>query len=92
MAVDRAEFESDLQREGKIEPNMHRASRAHEFDARLFVFESSITLVVSADRCAYRPSATCHVPAGTTHEEQTETDGVRYLAGRRPATKVAAAE
>ena len=65
MAVDRAEFESDLQREGKIEPNMHRASRAHEFDDRLIVLEGSITLVVSADRCAYRPGETCHVPAGT---------------------------
>jgi hypothetical protein len=43
MAVDRAEFETNLQREG-------------------------------------------------VHEEQTEADGVRYLAGRRPAAKVAAAE
>jgi len=65
MAVDRAEFESDLQREGKIEPNVHLGSRAHEFDDRLIVLEGSITLVVSADRCAYRPGETCHVPAGT---------------------------
>ena len=40
MAMDRAEFESDLQREGKIEPNVHRGSRAHEFDARLFVLQA----------------------------------------------------
>ena len=92
MAMDRAEFESDLQREGKIELNVHRGSRAHEFDARLFVLEGSITLVVRADRCAYRPGDTCHVPARTMHEEHTEADGVRYLAGRRPAAKVAAAE
>ena len=63
--MDRAEFESDLQREGKIEPNVHLGSRAHEFDDRLIVLEGSITLVVSADRCAYRPGETCHVPAGT---------------------------
>jgi hypothetical protein len=43
MAMDRAEFETDLQREG-------------------------------------------------VHKEDTEADGVRYLAGRRPAVKVAAAE
>ena len=65
MAMDSAEFETDLQREGKIEPNVHLGSRAHEFDDRLIVLEGSITLVVSADRCAYRPGETCHVPAGT---------------------------
>jgi quercetin dioxygenase-like cupin family protein len=98
MAMDRAEFETDLQREGyeilegKIEPNLHRGSHAHEFDARLFVLEGSITLVVGADRCTYRPGDACNVPAGTMHEEHTESDGVRYLAGRRPAAKVAAAE
>ena len=92
MAMDRAEFESDLQREGKIEPNVPRRSRANEFDARVFVLEGSITLVVSADRCAYRPGDTCHVPAGTMHEEHTEADGVRYRAGRRLAAKIAAPE
>ena len=62
MAMDRAEFEADLRREGyelregEIEPNAHRGAHAHEFDARLLA------------------------------------DGMRYLAGRRPATKVAAAE
>jgi quercetin dioxygenase-like cupin family protein len=98
MAMNRAEFEADLRREGyelregEIEPNVHRGSHAHEFDARLFVLEGSITLVLGADRCTYRPGDACNVPAGTMHEEHTEADGVRYLAGRRPAAIVAAAE
>jgi uncharacterized cupin superfamily protein len=60
---------------------VHRGSHAHEFDAPLFVLEGSITLVFGADRRAYRPGASCNVPAGM-HEEHTEADGVRYLAGR----------
>jgi mannose-6-phosphate isomerase-like protein (cupin superfamily) len=98
MAMDRAEFEADLRREGYelregvIEPNVHRGSHAHEFDARLFVLEGSITLVFGANRCTYRPGDSCDVPAGTMHEEHTEADGVRYLAGRRLAANVTAAE
>jgi mannose-6-phosphate isomerase-like protein (cupin superfamily) len=95
MAMDRAEFEADLRREGyelregEIKPNVHRGSHAHEFDARLFVLEGSITLVFGADRCTYRRGDACNVPAGT----MTEADGVRYLAGRRPAAQnVTAAE
>ena len=89
--MDRAEFEADLRREGyelregEIKPNEHRGSHAHEFDARLFVLEGSITLVFGADRCTYGPGDSCNVPAGTMHEEHTEADGVRYLAGRRAA-------
>ena len=96
--MDRAEFEADVRREGyelregEIEPNVHRALHAHEFDARLFVLEGSITLVFGADRCTYRAGDSCSVPARTMHEEHTEADGVRYLAGRRPAARVAAAE
>jgi uncharacterized cupin superfamily protein len=60
---------------------VHRGSHAHEFDARLFVLEGSITLVFGADRGTYRPGASCNVPAGM-HQENTEADGVRYLAGR----------
>ena len=94
----RAEFEADLRREGyelregEIEPNVHRGSHAHEFDARLLVLDGSITLVFGADRCTYGPGDSCTVPAGTMHEEHTEADGVRYLAGRRaPASATDAA-
>ena len=89
--MDRAEFEANLRREGyelregEIKPNEHRGSHAHEFDARLFVLEGSITLVFGADRCTYGPGDSCNVPAGTMHEEHTEADGVRYLSGRRAA-------
>jgi mannose-6-phosphate isomerase-like protein (cupin superfamily) len=98
MAMDRAEFEADVRREGyelregEIEPNVHRAAHAHEFDARLFVLDGSITLVFGDERCTYRVGDSCSVSAGTMHEEHTEADGVRYLAGRRPAATVAAAK
>ena len=91
LEMDRAEFEANLRREGyelregEIKPNEHRGSHAHEFDAQLFVLEGSITLVFGADRCTYGPGDSCNVPAGTMHEEHTEADGVRYLAGRRAA-------
>ena len=96
--MNRAAFEADLRREGyelregEIGANVHRDAHAHEFDARLFVLDGSITLVFGADRRAYGPGDSCSVPAGTMHEEHTEADGVRYLAGRRPAAKAAAAE
>ena len=93
--MNRAEFEADLRREGyelregEIEPNVHRAAHAHEFDARLFVVDGSITLVFGDKRCTYRAGDSCNVPAGTLHEEHTEVDGVRYLVGRRPTPNVA---
>ena len=96
--MDRAEFEAELQREGyevregEIKPNEHREAHAHGFDARLFVLDGSITLVFGDNRCAYGPGDTCKVPAGTMHEEHTGADGVRYLAGRRSASHVNAAE
>ena len=96
--MNRAEFEADLRREGyelregKIEPNVHRDAHSHEFDARLFVLEGSVTLVFGSDRVTYGPGDSCNVPAGTMHEEHTEADGVGFLAGRRPAARAAAAE
>jgi len=94
--MNRAEFEADLTREGyeiregEIKPNEHRPAHAHGFDARLFVLDGSVTLVFGEDRCVYGPGDSCNVPAGTMHEEHTEADGVRFLAGRRSAGRAAA--
>jgi mannose-6-phosphate isomerase-like protein (cupin superfamily) len=88
----RAEFETDARgegyevSEGKIEPNVHRDAHAHGFDARLLVLDGSITLVFGEDRVTYGPGDSCRVPAGIMHEEHTEADGVRYVAGRRSAS------
>ena len=98
MAMNRAEFEADLRREGyelregNIEPNVHRKAHAHEFDVRLLVLEGSVTLVFGTDRRIYGPGDSCNVPAGTMHEEHTAAEGVRFLAGRRAAAKPAAAQ
>ena len=95
--MDRAAFEADLRREGyevregEIKPHVHRDAHTHEFDARLFVLDGSITLVFGSERCFYQPGDSCVVPAGTMHEEHTEADGVRYIAGRRAAAATPAA-
>ena len=68
--MNRAEFEADLVREGYevrqggIEPNVHRPSHTHDFDARVMVLEGAITLVFGEERCvsgratpaAFRPA------------------------------------
>ncbi len=96
--MNRSEFEADVLREGYelreggIEPNTHRPAHAHGFDARLFVLEGQITLVFGEDRQVFGPGMSCNVPAGTIHEEHTEADGVKYLAGRRSAQAASAAE
>jgi quercetin dioxygenase-like cupin family protein len=92
------EFEADLRREGyevregEIEPNRHREAHAHDFDARIFVLDGSITLVFGTERVSYRPGDSCSVPAGTLHEEHTDADGLRYVAGRRTPAAASAAE
>jgi quercetin dioxygenase-like cupin family protein len=96
--MNRAEFEADVRREGyelgegEMQPNVHLAAHTHEFDARLFVLDGTLTLVCGADRRTYRAGDSCSVPARTMHEQHTEADGVRFLLGRRPAAKAAAAE
>ena len=93
----RVEFEAELVRdgyevrEGEINPNVHREAHAHEFDARVMVLDGSITLVFGTDRVTYGPGDSCSVPAGTMHEEHTEAAGVRYVSGRRSASREAAA-
>ena len=93
----RAEFEASLRQEGyevrngEIEPHRHTGPHSHDFDARIFVLDGSITLVFGTERVHYSPGHSCSVPAGTMHEEHTEADGIRYVAGRRtPATAPAA--
>ena len=57
----RAEFVADLLREGYevreggLEPNVHREAHAHDFDARVFVLDGSITLVFDDKLCSYEP-------------------------------------
>ena len=89
----RVEFEAELRRdgyevrEGEIKPNVHREAHAHDYDARVFVVDGSITLVFGRDRVLYGAGDSCSVPAGTMHEEHTEAAGVRYVSGRRAATR-----
>jgi quercetin dioxygenase-like cupin family protein len=93
----RAEFEAEIAREGyevregQIEPNVHRQQHAHDFDARLFVLDGCLTLALGEERIAYRAGDSCSVPAGTMHAEHTDAEGVRYVFGRRTASRETAA-
>jgi mannose-6-phosphate isomerase-like protein (cupin superfamily) len=55
------------------------------------VLDGSVTLVFGTERVTYRPGDSCNVPAGTMHEEHTEADGARYVAGRRTSQAASAA-
>jgi quercetin dioxygenase-like cupin family protein len=91
--MNRSEFEDWLQRDGyelrqgEIKPDEHRPEHVHPFDARLFILDGALTLVRGQDRTIFKPGDVCDVPANTPHEEHTEADGVRYLAGRRMASR-----
>ena len=96
--MDRAEFEASLRqegyevREGEIELHRYREPHAHDFDARILVLDGSMTLVFGTERVTYSPGDACNVPAGTMHEEHTEADGARYVAGRRTRQAASAAQ
>ena len=85
----RTEFETEIRREGyevqegEIRPNVHRELHKHDFDARLFVLDGTVTLDFGQERVTYRPGDSCTVPSGTLHAEHTDADGVRYVFGRR---------
>jgi quercetin dioxygenase-like cupin family protein len=55
------------------------------------VLDGSITLVFGTERMTYHPGDSFSVPAGTMHEEHTEADGMRYVAGRRAPLTASAA-
>jgi quercetin dioxygenase-like cupin family protein len=96
--VNRTEFEATLRaegfefREGEILPNHHTVPHTHDFDARLFVLDGSITIVSGDAQILYLPGDSYALPAGTVHAEHTGDEGVRYVAGRRSVAQAEAAE
>src|SRR5262245_28672321 len=92
-AMTRAEFEAELvregyeTREGEIKPDVHREPHTHDFDARIFVLDGSLTLALGNDRVTFGPGDSCAVPAGTAHAEHTGADGVRFVFGRRVGSR-----
>jgi quercetin dioxygenase-like cupin family protein len=89
----RTEFEAACRREGyeigegEIQAHTRREPHTHDFDARLFIVEGSLTLVRGQDRSTYGPGESCAVPAGTMHAEHTEADGARLVYGRRATSR-----
>jgi len=96
--MNRVDFEADARREGydiyegEIKPNVHSKPHVHDWDARLWVIDGSVTLVRGDGREAFGPGDSCSVSANTLHEEHTEADGVRYVAARRTVSQASAAE
>jgi hypothetical protein len=96
--MNRAEFEADARREGydiregEIKPNVHNEPHVHEWDARLFLLDGSITLVRGNGPETFERGDSCSLSANTLHEEHTGGDGVRYVAARRAVTPAAAAQ
>ncbi len=87
--MNRTEFEADVVREGYtfreggLEPNQHTRLHTHDFDARVFVLEGSITLDYGEERRTYLPGDFYTLLAGITHAEHTEACGVKYVAALR---------
>ena len=88
--MNRTEFESECQAQGyleiidrQMEANTINPEHSHEFDAKLLVLEGEMTIVSNGSERLYRSGDTFAITAGCRHTEQSETEGVRYLAGRR---------
>jgi hypothetical protein len=67
--MNRAEFEADVRRqgyeirEGEIKPNLRREAHVHDWDARLFVLDGSLTLVRGNGREIFGPGDSCSLAA-----------------------------
>jgi mannose-6-phosphate isomerase-like protein (cupin superfamily) len=87
--MNRTDFEADARRdgytinEGQIKPGETRKPHTHDFDARLFVVDGSMTLVRGDESETFGPGEFCSLQAGTLHVEQCGAEGVRYVAARR---------
>jgi quercetin dioxygenase-like cupin family protein len=94
MAMDRTEFETELQAKGygevvdrRMDANALNPEHAHEFDARLLVLEGAMTIASEGKERTYRTGDTFEMSAGCRHSEQCGPEGTRYLAGRRYPAK-----
>ena len=73
--------------EGEIQAYVRRPPHVHDFDARLFVLEGSLTLIRGQDPATYGPGESCAVPAGTLPAEHREADGARLVYGGRAVAR-----
>ena len=96
-AITRAAFEADLLREGyevragSLEPNL-TVKRTPTGSMRACSCGKDPSRSSSEGTGTYGPGNSCSFPAGTMHEEHTEADGARYVAGRRSAAEAAGAQ
>jgi len=87
--MDRATFESELQREGyqvvvnTMQPGAINPEHAHDFDARLLVVAGEMTIHAEGQRNTYRVGETFSMTHGCRHSEAAGPDGATYVAGRR---------
>src|SRR3984957_2717443 len=87
--MDKAEFETELRRDGyrivnsSVKPNLIAPNHCHDFDAKAWVLGGEITITRDNNPATFRAGQCFEVPAGCMHAEHVGPEGVALLSGRR---------
>jgi quercetin dioxygenase-like cupin family protein len=87
--MDRATFETELQRDGyqvvvnTMQPDATNPEHQHDFDARVMVVAGEMAVVIGDQRNTYRVGETFSLTNGCRHSEHAGPAGATYVAGRR---------
>jgi quercetin dioxygenase-like cupin family protein len=87
--MDRAQFEAELQHEGRqvvtvtMQPNQVNPEHAHDFEARLMVVAGEMTVDYGEQRQTYATGDTFTMALGRRHAEHAGPAGATYVAGRK---------
>ena len=90
--MDKALFLAQLAHEGfqppvlvEREPHGTLDSHAHPFEAKALVIDGEVRIRTAQGERLYQVGDIFHLAAHEPHSESFGGEGVRYLAGRRPA-------
>ena len=56
---------------------------SHPFEAKAFILEGQIDIVINNQRTVYLAGDVFHLPANLVHAESYGSKGVKYLVGRK---------
>jgi quercetin dioxygenase-like cupin family protein len=68
-----------------LPPGPRSDTHTHPFHAKALILEGVFTITVDGTPTTYGAGEVFALAAGTPHEEEPGPEGVRYLAGRKPA-------
>ena len=90
--MEEAEFRRQLEADGYTEirlldwpANTFNDTHTHDFDARVLIRAGEISVTTDAGTVTCGPGDSNALSAGTPHTEMVGPDGVRFLAGTKPA-------